>query len=203
MRILAILMILGGLGAGVILPWAQSNFIGEEIHKVTLYEKGGEWQGHRVALSSDQNPLKLNLRMYFVAGSKISANRVPVEVAVSGPDGIVLNGVLNVSTDVNTDSTNQNTFKSIGSPIFEIIEPGDYGIEARLGAMPDEFSGAALSISKVEAVVIAGAMEPLDDYKMYGIFVAFAGFYLLMRSRRNRRNQDMNTPQPPQKWGRG
>src|SRR5690606_12306793 len=59
MRIFCILLFLVGLAIGVIWPWAQRHFGGEEIGTWVLYQREGGYQSAKVQLKPEDAPLRI------------------------------------------------------------------------------------------------------------------------------------------------
>ncbi|QVQ37711.1 hypothetical protein KHQ08_06700 [Pseudochrobactrum algeriensis] len=83
MRIFCILLFLVGLATGVIWPWAQRHFGGEEIGTWVLYQREGGYQSAKVQLKPEDAPLRIFVDAQPMQGVTSGQKQSVLNLAVS------------------------------------------------------------------------------------------------------------------------
>lgn len=206
MRKFAVLCILLGIGLAALLPWAQSNLSGNEVAMLSVYERNGTgWQSGTVTLSRDDNPVRVRINAKYLVDAKLPPNGLPITIRVSGTDGVVLDGTVSLSTNLQGSAPEQEKTVRSTAPVFAIAEAGEYLIEVNLAPNAADSGVLDPGLSSVSVSVIGNAVDADNEYQMPGIVLAIFGVYLLMRSRHRKSGVVKNSPagESKSRWGRG
>jgi len=201
MRIVGVLFLLAGLGIGVLWPWAQIQFGGNELVKLEFAQvrDGGEVLNFR-ATKAD-NPLRIRFQAKYLVGAKLPPVKIPVKVLITDREGTLLTGVISFPTQGIDTGPEQEQVRGSQSLNFDVLNDGEHQLALALASNPNDGGIVRPDIDGVSATVVANAPEINDDYKALSAVLALVGFYLFMRSRR--RKGDKGQIDPPTKWGRG
>lgn len=201
MRVVGIMFLLAGLGLGLLWPWAQANFGGNELEKLEFsnLRNGGEV----VTFNATQadNPIRIRFQAKYLVGAKLPPVKIPVKVLITDREGALLTGVISFPTQGINTGPEQGSVRGSKSLNFNILNEGEHQLALSLAPNSNDGGIARPDIDRVSATVVANAPEITDDYKALSAVLALVGFYLLMRSRR--RKKDEGRIDPPKRWGRG
>lgn len=197
MRLFALALIVIGLGGAVLIPWYQSNFTGYEVTTQTVYHPATGPTGFSLELSPKLNPLRVVLETRFQPGQKLAARTLDFQLLVSQQETTVLKARLEVPTAAR-GAPEGDQITGMNSPVFPVADDGVYTISVTPIKSDTRQIETLANVVSVTAKVRAKVTEPVLDFQWQGIMLAILGFYLLMRSRRRRR-QDQSEGQ---KWGR-
>ncbi len=206
MRKIASFLILLGVGLAVLLPWIQSNFAGNEIVSLPVYDReDGGWRTGIVKISPDDNPVRIRIDAKYLVDAKLPPNGLPITIRVSGADGVVLDGTISISTSLKGSAPEQEKMVSTSAPLFAIADSGDYLIEVGLASNATQSGILDPGLSSVRAALIRNAVEADNRYQMPGVILAIFGVYLMMRSRRRKPPTAgaNKSPATKSRWGRG
>ena len=121
---------------------------------------------------------------------------------ITDRDGTLLTGVISFPTQGIETGPEQPKVRGSQALEFGIINNGEH--ELYLELAPNQNDGGVLrpDIEGISATVIANAPAINEDYKSLAAVMALAGFYLLVRSRK-RKKESGGKIDPPPRWGRG
>lgn len=180
MRIICIVLFVCGLGTGIIWPWAQRHFSGEEIGTWPLYQRQGGYQTARVPLVPTDAPLRI-----FV-------DAIPMEGATSGQQSSVLNlavlrdGVPVLADRLSYSPQSGNAQRDLpqsgavirqGTKDMETVQAGTYEFSVRV--VED-----GLNLTRADLVLRRGAAPVNENITTAGLVAMIAGLYGFMRLRR-------------------
>ena len=180
MRVFCILLFLGGLAPGVIWPWAQSHFGGEQIGTWPLYQRETGYQTAQVSLKPEDAPLRIFVDAIPMQGA-ISGQRASVLNLAVSRDGVpVLAERLSYSPKSGNE---QRDLPQSGAVIrqdakdMETLQAGTYEFSVR--GVED-----GLSLTRADLVLRRGAPPVDENIVTLGVVVMVAGLYGFMRLRR-------------------
>ncbi|MDP8251295.1 hypothetical protein [Pseudochrobactrum saccharolyticum] len=183
MRIFCILLFLVGLATGVIWPWAQRHFGGEEIGTWVLYQREGGYQSAKVQLKPEDAPLRIFVDAQPMQGVTSGQKPSVLNLAVSRDGVPVLAERLSYSPKSGNE---QRDLPQSGAVIrqsakdMETLQAGTYEFSVR--AVED-----GLSLTKADLVLRRGAAPVDENITMMGVVVMVAGLYGFMRTRRRQK----------------
>lgn len=199
MRALFLLILLAGIAAGAIYPWAVSNFSGEEIGTWRAFERGEGFRPVRVRLSPDQEPVRVLVDLTALAAPEFAPGSTVLTLTASGGDGTVLAERLTFA-EAKPQERNPQLRERIyrdEAGILTGLEEGDYTF-----VLAGDRTGE-IQMQSVDLILRGGAIAPDARIQPVGLSLAavgFIGWVLAMRRRRRQRRPD---PQPSPRWGRG
>lgn len=203
MRIVALLLIAGGIGLGLIWPWAQLNL---ETSQASVLEfgdlQGAVVERQTISLSEQDNPIRVRFQIAYKPGGALPPVKLPVQIVVTDSDGTLLTGTVSFSTEGRETGPEQPKVRSGTMLNFNVINDGEHEFFLELADNPNDGGISRPAIAGVDLSIIKNATEVRDDYKALAAIMALAGFYILVRSRGRKRKAPREKPKP-QKWGRG
>lgn len=182
MRMICILLFVAGLGTGVIWPWAQRHFGGEEIGTWPLYQRGSGYQSAQVSLQPSDAPLRIFIDATPMQGATSSQSPSVLNLAVSRDGVPVLAERLSYSPKSGNE---QRDLPQSGAVIrqdvkdMELVAAGTYEFSVR--AVED-----GLSLSRADLVLRRGAPPVNDNLTTAGVVAMVAGLYGFIRMRRRK-----------------
>jgi hypothetical protein len=200
MRTLFFLILMFGLGAGVVYPWAVTNFSGREIGTWQVYDRGGSFRPVTAKLSSTDEPVRVLVDMTALAPPEFAPQSTVLTITVSTGGRTVLAETLSFSEAKPQEKSPQLREKIYRDEAGVItgIEDGDYTFVVGQG---DE---EGIEIRAVDLVLRAGAGAVDPRLQPIGYALAAIGFIgLVLSMRRGRRERNPNSQPPPPRWGRG
>lgn len=210
MRVVAVLLMLAGFGLAIGYPLYQADFTGEKIATLDLYDRTrdgntNEWQARTVNLTEADNPVRIRLEGMRASGDSFIGSSLPVDIEVSGPEGIVLSTGLDMRLASDSESGNSSPNVAdqrlyINAPDFDILAPGEHTISVSTPLERD------ISLMKMEAIVLARVERPTNEYTRSGIVLALVGSGLYVVGyavARLRRKRGKKAKTKPRRWGRG
>jgi hypothetical protein len=202
MRLLFLLILCAGLGAGFIYPWSISNFSGREIGTWRVYHQG-RFEPVDVQLAPTDAPVRVLVDLTTDANDFFASKGAILTITASNGGKTVLAKTLRfagesqvrdkspqVAEKISRDDAGLITVASDGTYRF-LIGPGD---------------AESPQIKAVDLVLRAGAGEVDPRLQPVGISlmaIGFIGFVLTFRRNRSGRPQNPNSQPPPPRWGRG
>ena len=197
MRLFSLLLIVIGLGGAVLIPWYQSNFTGYEVTSQTVYRPETGPTEFSLELSPRLNPLRVVLEVRFQPGQKLASRTLDFQLLVSQAETPVLKARLEVPTAAR-GAPEGDQITGMNSPVFPVANDGIYTISVTPIESDARQTETLANVVSVTAKVRAKVTEPVLDFQWQGIMLAILGFYLLMRTRRQKRAEQSGE----QRWGR-
>ncbi|WP_439272575.1 type IV secretion system effector BspB [Pseudochrobactrum sp. HB0163] len=179
MRILCILLFVAGLAVGVIWPWAQRNFSGQQLGTWALYQRDKGYQTAHVPLEAGDALVRIFVDVAPVQGTTGKQQATVLNLAVSRDGVPVLAKRLAYSPKSGSELRDQPQNGGIirQSADWPVVKTGIYEFSVR--AVED-----GLSLRRADLVLRRGA-EPVDENIVTaGVVAMVAGLYGFMRLRR-------------------
>lgn len=207
MRIIAFLLIAGGIGLGLVWPWAQLNL--EKTNAETL--AFGDLQGavverQTIELTEADNPIRVRFQIAYTPDGALPPVKLPVKIVITDSDGTLLTGTVSFPTAGRETGPEQPKVRSGTLLNFNVINDGEHEFFLELASNPNDGGITRPAIEGVDVSIVKNAAELRDDYKALAAVMALAGVYVLIRSRRSKRKsrkEDRKKKPEPRKWGRG
>ena len=199
MRFLSVLLILAGLAIAFALPLYQTDFAGEAVKTVEVFDRtqGGwrdGWQDQEIDLKTSGGPYRIRLEGELISGSVNLPSTLPVFVELTGPQGPVFSGEFKLG--VREENSNSGTAAErlfISLPEFDVLADGAHTLSVRLLTEGD------INLARMEAEIIGGAQAA--DYSFtsagLGIFAIGTLLYLISGRRRKKARKESS-----RRWGR-
>lgn len=202
MRILFFLILLAGTGAGIIYPWAVTNFTGREIATLNVYDRVNGFRPIETQLDAGDAPVRVLVDLTAINSTVSSPQRAVLTVTASTGGRTVLAETLSFS-----DSKPRE-----GSPqLSERIYRDDAGLIADVEGGPYRFvvgpgDAEGIQMQSVDVILRGGALTYDERAQPVGfslMAIGFIGLVLALRNGRKRTPQNPNSQPPPRRWGRG
>lgn len=184
MRMICIVLFVIGLGTGVLWPWAQRHFGGEEIGTWVLYQRDGGYQNARVTLKPEDAPLRIFVDATPMQGATSGQRASVLNLAVSRDGVPVLAERLSYSPKSGNEQRDQ---PQSGAPIrqdapdMETVQAGNYEFSVR--SVED-----GLSLTRADLVLRRGAPPVNETITSAGLVAMIGGLYGFMRLRRRQKS---------------
>ena len=199
MRIIGFLFIIAGIVVGLLLPWAQLNFDGEEIAELKFASFNQTGAGEAtVLLKAADNPVRIRFFAEYKVGGLLPPLKIPIQVKLSDKDGTLVGAIISFSTKGHGGGPDQPRVRSGNNIDVTVQNDGLHKLQLEFAPNKNNNGIEKPDIDTITASFIANASPVIDDYKIPAAILALVGFYLILRSRR-RRDQPPNKP----RWGRG
>ena len=201
MRFLSVLLILAGLAVAFALPLYQTDFAGEPVETLTVFDRtqGGwrdGWQDREVDLSTDGGPYRVRLEGRLTSGSANLPSTLPVFVELTGPQGPVFSGEFKLGVqEKNSNSGTVSERLFISLPEFDVLANGSHTLSVRLLTERD------INLARMEAEIAGNAQAADYSFTSAGLGIFAIGTLLYLISGR-RRKKTRKEKERSQRWGR-
>ncbi len=199
MKKLGLLLIAIAIVIGLLLPWAQLNFEGEEIAQVNFpdFNQTSLSEG-TVLLKTDDNPVRIRFFAEYKVGGLLPPLKIPVTVKLSDKDGTLIGAIISFSTKGHGGGPDQPKVRS-GTNI-DVSVQNDGLHKLQLEFAPNKNNNGIINpdVDNITATFIANASPVNQPYKIPAVILAMVGFYLIVRSRKKRKDTHIKP-----RWGRG
>lgn len=203
MKQLGLILIAIAIGVGLILPWAQLNFEGEEAASIEFadFHKQGKGEG-TVLLKREDNPLRIRFSAKYINDALLPPVKIPVIVKLSDRNGTLIGSIISFPTQGRVSGPEQEAVRA-GSNLDATIEnDGLHKLELEFAPNKNDGGIKIPAVSYITASFVANAKPLNNDYKIPALFLGLLGFYLIVRSRKNKKGGNGSNSNKP-KWGRG
>ncbi len=212
MRKIGFLFIVIAIGVGLLLPWAQLNFQGEEIAQVKFeyfnttsssenqpLESSKPPPENTVLLKRSDNPVRIRFFAEYKIGGLLPPVKIPMTVKLSDKDGTLIGAIISFSTKGHGGGPDQPKVRS-GTNV-DVTVQNDGLHKLHLSFAPNKNNNGIISpdVERITASFIANASSVNTDYRIPALILAFVGGYLIVRSRKKRGDSEPKKP----RWGRG
>jgi len=183
---------------GLVLPWAQLNFDGDEIaslefdnfNRTALHE-------NTVLLTRADNPVRLRFFARYKIDGLLPPVKVPIQVKVSDKAGTLLGAIVSFPTDGRGAGPEQPPVTSGTSILLNVQNDGLHKLELAFAPNRNNNGIATPDVDGITVTFIGNASEILSEYRIPIALSGLLGVYLIMRSKR----KGKGPPAKPQ-WGR-
>jgi len=200
MKKLGFLFVLIALGVGVLLPWAQLNFEGEEVASLTFPNfniiGGGE---QTFLLKQADNPMRIRFSANYKVGGLLPPLEVPIQVKLSDKDGTLVAAIISFPTKARDSGPEQATVRSGTNLNVKLQNDGLHKLQLVFAPNNNNRGIKNPDVESIKASFIADAGAVNDSYQLPALILGLVGFYLIVRSRKQRKE---NAPKK-HRWGRG
>ena len=201
MRFLSVLLILAGLAIAFALPLYQTDFAGEAVETVEVFDrtKGGwrdGWQDGEIGLTTDDGPYRIRLEGELISGSVNLPATLPVFVELTGPQGPVFSGEFKLGVreeNPNSGTVSERLFVSL--PEFDVLADGAHTLSVRLLTEGD------INLARMQAEIVGKAQAADYSFTSAGLGIFAVGTLLYLISGR-RRKKARKQKERSQRWGR-
>jgi hypothetical protein len=202
MRILFFLIFLAGAGAGIIYPWAVTNFTGREIATLNAYDRVNGFRPIETQLEADDAPVRVLVDLTALNATVSAPQRTVLTVTASTGGRTVLAETLSFSDAKPREGSPQlpeRIYRDDAGLIAD-IEDGAY----RFVVGPGDAEG--IQMQSVDVILRGGALIYDERAQPVGfslMAIGFIGLVLALRNGRRGTPQNPNSQPPPPRWGRG
>lgn len=183
-RLIAILVILGGIVAGFVWPSYVMRESGSELGRSTVYERVTDgattfWRPANMRLTPRDNPMRISVEGFVVTGQRFPPTGAAMLISVAARGEIVIEGEFDlVSVDQGGNELSGRR-ASLVTPEFEVELEEVYTIAVAPIGSDDH------NLEKVE-VALRGSVETPDKrYRTHGYVAIGVGVLLLILSGRS------------------
>lgn len=202
MRLLFLLILFAGLGAGLIYPWSISNFSGREIGAWRVYNQG-RFEPVDVRLAPTDAPVRVLVDLTTNANDLFASSGAVLTITASKNGKTVLAKTLRFAGESQVRDKSPQVAEKISRDDAGLITPvSDGTYHFQIG--PGDAEGP--QIKAVDLILRAGSGEVDPRLQPVGIslmVIGFIGFVLTFRRNRSGHPQNPNSQPPPPRWGRG
>ncbi|MCX7304708.1 MAG: hypothetical protein NTV73_10270 [Hyphomicrobiales bacterium] len=200
MRAFFLLLVIGGIGASFVYPWAITSFSGHEIGTWRVYESGGAFSPVVTKLAAADAPVRVLVDMIAVAPPEFAQSSTVLTVtAATGGRTVLAEPVsfFEAKPQEKSPQLREKAYRDEAGVISEIAD-GDYSFVVGQGDAED------IRIKSVDLVLRGGAATVDARAQPLGYAATAIGFIgLVLAMRRGRRERNPNSQPPPPRWGRG
>ncbi len=200
MRVVAFLLLIGGVAAGVIWPWIQMNWMGDPIGELTLYERNSGWQDITIVLSIAENPVRMRFEARTLPDGKLPPINIPIAVRIRDADGPLVAAIINLPAKGRETGPEGGLISGVSSPVFRVQKTGEHVLTAAFAPNPNDGNITKPDLASVKVTFIANAAEPDETHKVPAAVAVLFGVYLLFRTRKRKKRKEKPEDM---KWGRG
>ena len=199
MRFLSVLLILAGLAIAFALPLYQTDFAGEAVETVEVFDrtKGGwrdGWRDGEIGLTASGGPYRIRLEGELISGSMNLPATLPVFVELTGPQGPVFSGEFKLGVreeNPNSGTVSERLFVSL--PEFDVLADGAHTLSVRLLTEGD------INLARMQAEIVGKAQAADYSFTSAGLGIFAVGTLLyLISGRRRKKARTENS----RRWGR-
>lgn len=182
LRIICGVLFVGGLATGLVWPWAQRHFGGEEIGTWPLYQRETGYQSAHIDLQPSDAPLQIFVDALPIQSAAGTEQASVLNLAVSRDGVPVIAKRLSYSEIIGNDKQDQP--QSI-APLrqdatqMEAVVAGSYEFSVRMAE-------DSLWLSRADLVLRRGAAPANENLTTAGLVAMIAGLYGFMRLRRRK-----------------
>ena len=187
-RVIAILLILGGIGAGFVWPSFVTRQSGEELGRSTVFDRSKDgsssfWRPANMRLTPRDNPMRISVEGSVIDGQRFPPTGIALLISVAAQGEIVLEGEFDlVSVDQGGNELVRRT-ATLVTPEFDVELEEIYTIAVAPIGSDDH------NLSEV-AVALRGSVETPDaSYRTHGFAAIGVGIVLLIFSGGSRRKK--------------
>ncbi|MFZ1815718.1 MAG: hypothetical protein WBO55_08490 [Rhizobiaceae bacterium] len=202
MRVIAILLLIAGIGVAFVWPSLVMRNSGEGGDTVLVFDRtdGGWQQGWRAAtiqLSPKDNPVRLMIEARFLPGLKFDAATTDMEISLARGGTVVLEGLFELPLPTDAGSNAPTLGSSMVTPEFDIAEAGSYTIFVRSTESRD------INFAEVRASTRSNVAVPDDSLRTPAFAAIGLGIILLVLDRlTSKRRKGRGRKQTASRWGR-
>jgi hypothetical protein len=199
MRTIFLLILLIGVGAGFVYPWAVTNFSGREIGVWQVYDRGGAFHPVTAKLTSIDEPVRVLVDMTAIAPPEFASSSTVLTLTASRGGRTVLAETLSFSEAKPQEKSPQLREKIYRDEagVMSGIEDGDYTFVVGQGDVE------GIQMRSVDLILRGGAGAVDPRLQPIGFALTAVGFIgLVLSIRRGRRERNPNSQPPAPRWGR-
>ncbi|WP_457936015.1 hypothetical protein [Mesorhizobium sp. 10J20-29] len=198
MRTIFLIILLAGVGAGLVYPWAVSNFSGSEIGSWRVHDRGEGFKPVVVRLSPDMEPVRVLVDMTAIAPPEFAAASTVLTLTATNGTGTVLADRLTFA-EAKPQERNPQLRERIyrdEAGVIDGIEAGEYTFVVGQGDAED------IQIKSVDLILRGGAARLDARVQPVGFTLAAVGFIGLVLAIRRRRRVRRPAAPAATRWGR-
>jgi hypothetical protein len=198
MRTIFLIILLAGVGAGLVYPWAVSNFSGSEIGSWRVHDRGEGFKPVVVRLSPEMEPVRVLVDMTAIAPPEFAAASTVLTLTATNGTGTVLADRLTFA-EAKPQERNPQLRERIyrdEAGVIDGIEAGEYTFVVGQGDAED------IRIKSVDLILRGGAARLDARVQPVGFTLAAVGFIGLVLAIRRRRRVRRPAAPAATRWGR-
>lgn len=199
MRLIFLLLVLGGIGASFVYPWAVTNFSGHEVGTWRVYDRGQAFQPVVARLAAADAPVRVMVDMIAVAPPEFAQSSTVLTITASTGGRTVLAEPISFHESKPQEKSPQLREKAYRDQagVISSVQDGDYTFVVGRGDLEE------IQIKSVDLVLRGGAASVDARAQPLGYAATAIGFIgLVLAMRRGRRDRKPDAPPAP-RWGRG
>ncbi len=215
MRLIGIILVVIGLYFAIARPWFNSNFSGEEVASVTVYDKteatdrSRGWRVNQILLDPENNPVRIRIAVHRLPGQVYNDGLLKLLVRVADVDtsGNSSKPILDENVTVHLNTQTSSSLPSGEAKTF-VVSTSEFYVDYRgyhkIGALPvipanTSINSADLDIDRniiqIDASIIKAVSPIGSSGTVIGFLMVFGGFLLI--SFFKRRKAAIAEAQPP------
>jgi hypothetical protein len=198
MRTIFLIILLAGVGAGLVYPWAVSNFSGSEIGSWRVHDRGEGFKPVVVRLAPEMEPVRVLVDMTAIAPPEFAAASTVLTLTATNGTGTVLADRLTFA-EAKPQERNPQLRERIyrdEAGVIDGIEAGEYTFVVGQGDAED------IQIKSVDLILRGGAIRLDARVQPVGFTLAAVGFIGLVLAIRRRRRLRRPAAPAATRWGR-
>lgn len=198
MRTIFLIILLAGVGAGLVYPWAVFNFSGSEIGSWRVHDRGEGFKPVVVRLSPEMEPVRVLVDMTAIALPEFAAASTVLTLTATNGTGTVLADRLTFA-EAKPQERNPQLRERIyrdEAGVIDGIEAGEYTFVVGQGDAED------IQIKSVDLILRGGAIRLDARVQPVGFTLAAVGFIGLVLAIRRRRRVRRPAAPAATRWGR-
>ncbi len=185
---------------GLILPWAQIKFKGNEIGTLVFFDfRGDGIKTQTLLIRKKDNPIRISFNAKYKVGGLLPPVKIPITAKIADRNGTLIATIISFSTKGIDTGSEQPKVRGGNGLVFNVQQDGLHALNLAFAANANDGNIKRPDVEEISAKFIANAGAVNNSFTIPATILGVLGFYLLIRSRRQRKD-DQPTKQ---RWGRG
>jgi hypothetical protein len=202
MRLLFLLMLLGGIAGAIAYPWMASDLGVSEVGSFRVFDPESGFRPAVVRLSAQDSPIRVLVELTAARPLEVAADEAVITLTVAAGSRTVLAQTLTFA-----EASPRETSPQLSDRIYrqqagtiDPVEDADHTFTVGPAGME------AVDIRSIDVVLASApaAIDPRVQPIGFALMaIGFVGLVLSLRRGRNRPPENPNSQPPKPRWGRG